>query len=226
MERLAILNSGDHEPIHPERLCAEVSSILDEDAIVVGDGGDIVSMFAHYHRAGTPGSWLDPGPFGCLGVGAPFAISAAKTHPTRQKAVVFGDGSFGFNAFEYDTAVRHNLPFVGIIGNDGAWGEMRTFHDDLFGSADTRAQYLSQKTQYEKVVEGLGGYGRRVEKASQIRPALEDAFRSDVPAVLNVILDPTYRNRNEKCIWSQSSCSIWRLRRCLQKIKNAPQKIA
>lgn len=183
-------------PIHPRQFVQIVSDFLDEDATVIGDGGDIVSMFASSFRPSGPGRWMDPGPFGCLGIGAPFAIAARLQRPSAQTAVIFGDGSFGFNGFEYDSAVRQHLPFVGIIGNDGAWGEMRTFHEDLFGDSDLRAQYLSQATAYEKVVEGLGGYGERVEDAADIRPALERAFRSAVPAVVNVILDPTYRRGN------------------------------
>jgi acetolactate synthase-1/2/3 large subunit len=183
-------------PVHPRQLVHAVSAFLDEDATVIGDGGDIVGAFAAVFRPGGVGCWMDPGPFGCLGIGAPFAIGARLHRPNSQIAVMFGDGSFGFNGFEYDSAVRQCLPFVGIIGNDGAWGEMRTFHEDLFGSADLRAQYLSQSTAYEKVVEGLGGYGERVEKAEDIIPALTRAFRSNVPAVVNVILDPAVRREN------------------------------
>jgi acetolactate synthase-1/2/3 large subunit len=183
-------------PVHPRQLVHAVSAFLDEDATVIGDGGDIVGAFAAVFRPGGSGHWMDPGPFGCLGIGAPFAIAGRLHRPTSQIAVMFGDGSFGFNGFEYDSAVRQRLPFVGVIGNDGAWGEMRTFHEDLFGSADLRAQYLSQSTAYEKVVEGLGGYGERVERAEDIIPALTRAFKSNVPAVVNVILDPTVRREN------------------------------
>jgi acetolactate synthase-1/2/3 large subunit len=174
----------------------EICEFLDEDATVIGDGGDIVAQFAGSFRPGGPGLWLDPGPFGCLGVGAPFAMSARLLRPSAQVTVVFGDGSFGFNGFEYESAVRQKMPFVGIMGNDGAWGEMRTFHEDVFGDEDLKAQYLSQGTAYEKVVEALGGYGERVETAAGIKPALERAFRSGVPALVNVILDPTYRREN------------------------------
>ena len=183
-------------PIHPRQFVQAVTAFLDDDATVIGDGGDIVAAFAAGFRPGGPGHWMDPGPFGCLGVGAPFAIGARLHRPTTQIAVVFGDGSFGFNGFEYDSAVRQRLPFVGVIGNDGAWGEMRTFHEDVFGDLDLRAQYLSQSTAYEKVVEGLGGYGERVENARDIIPALTRAFKSGVPAVVNVILDPTVRREN------------------------------
>jgi len=182
--------------VHPVQFVKEVTEFLDDDATVIGDGGDIVAMFAGRFMPGGPGLWMDPGPFGCLGVGAPFAIGARILRPSSQIAVIFGDGSFGLNGFEYDSAVRQNKPFVGIMGNDGAWGEMRTFHEDMFGSSDLVAQYLSQTTAYEKVVEALGGYGERVHDASEIKPALERAFRSGVPALVNVILDPSYRHEN------------------------------
>jgi len=187
---------GDSSSVDPRQFVVEVSEFLDEDATVIGDGGDIVAAFASQYLPGGPGHWMDPGPFGCLGVGAPFAMSAKLHRPDKQVAVVFGDGSFGFNAFEYDSAVRQNLPFVGIVGNDGAWGEMRTFHEDLFGAHDLRAQYLSQSTSYAGIAKALGGYGERVEKASQIKPALERAFKSGVASVVDVVLDRDYRYVN------------------------------
>jgi acetolactate synthase I/II/III large subunit len=192
--RGAVTLSG--KPVHPRQFVHAVTEFLDDDATVIGDGGDIVALFASGFKPGGPGQWMDPGPFGCLGIGAPFAMGARLHRPSSQIAVVFGDGSFGFNGFEYESAVRQHLPFVGIIGNDGAWGEMRTFHEDVFGDADLRGQYLSQSTLYEKVVEGLGGHGERVEDAADIIPALERAYKSSLPSVVNVILDPTFRRDN------------------------------
>ncbi len=188
--------AGDSSPVDPRQFVTEVSEFLDEDATVIGDGGDIVAAFAGQHRPGGPGKWLDPGPFGCLGVGAPFAMGARLHRTTDQIAVVFGDGAFGFNAFEYDSAVRQRLPFVGIVGNDGAWGEMRTFHEDVFGDTDLTAQYLSQSTSYAGVVSALGGHGERIDKASEIKPALQRAFDAGVPAVVDVVLDQKHRYRN------------------------------
>lgn len=191
------LDRADSSPVHPLHFVREVIEFLDPDATVIGDGGDIVSAFARWFQPGGPGRWLDPGPFGCLGVGAPFAIGARLHRPSAQIAVIFGDGAFGFNAFEYDSAVRQKLPFVGIMGNDGAWGEMRTFHADVFGESDRSAQYLSQDTAYHGIVAAMGGYGERVERASEIQPALRRAFDAGVPALVNVVLDPQYRHRNE-----------------------------
>jgi acetolactate synthase I/II/III large subunit len=184
---------SDQEPVHPKRFAAEVAAFLDKDAVVIADGGDIAATAASVINVNHPGHWLDPGPFGCLGVGVPFAMAARLTHPGRQIVTIFGDGAFGFNAFEYDSAVRQKLPFVGVIGNDGAWGEMRTFHEKLFGADHMEAQYLSQSTRYDRVVEALGGHGERVTRPGDIRPALERAAASGVPSVVDVVLDPTYR---------------------------------
>lgn len=201
MERsLAVQQQQDMEsdavPIHPMRLVADISRFAKDDAIFIGDGGDIVAMAAGAVRPNAPGHWMDPGPFGCLGVGAPFAMGARVSRPDAQIILILGDGSFGFNGFEFESAARQRLPFVGVIGNDGAWGEMRTFHEDVFGPNNMEAQYLSQETRYEQVVEGLGGYGRRVERPEEIIPSLKEAYESGGPALVNVIIDPTYRRQN------------------------------
>lgn len=191
-DRQAAMES-ESVPIHPMRLVKEVAAFLDRDAVVVADGGDIAAMAASVIKVDVPGHWLDPGPFGCLGVGVPFAMAARLSHPSKQVLAVFGDGAFGFNGFEYDSCVRQGLPFVGVIGNDGAWGEMRNFHERLFGGGYPCAHYLDQRTRYEMVVEGLGGFGERVERPDEIRPALERAAASGVASVVNVIIDPAYR---------------------------------
>jgi len=162
---------------------------------VVGDGGDIVGISASILQARYPGHWLDPGPFGCLGVGPSFAIAAKLAKPDKQVLIVYGDGSFGLNAMEYDTAIRKKLPFVGIIGNDGAWGQIKVAQEALYGQGNTPAADLGD-VPYERMVEGLGGYGERVEKPSEIRPALERAFASGVPACINVLVDSSLMKRS------------------------------
>lgn len=190
---------NDATPIHPRRFAAEVARFHDEDAILIGDGGDIVAVTAGVSQANVPGHWMDPGPFGCLGVGAPFALAARHVHPDKQVVVIYGDGSFGFNGFELESAARQELPFLGIIGNDGAWGEMRTFHETVYGPEGMLAQDLSQDIAYETVAEGLGGHGERVEEPDEIAPALERAQKAveeGVPAIVNVILDPTVKRES------------------------------
>ncbi|MEE8486185.1 MAG: thiamine pyrophosphate-binding protein [Acidimicrobiia bacterium] len=175
---------SDAEPIHPERFAREVADFFGEDSIVAADGGDIVSTTAKWLQTSRPGGLLDPGPFGCLGVGAPFALAAKTVEPDTRVGIVYGDGSFGFNGMEYDTLIRHGLPVVGVIGNDGAWNNIMTIHR----MAHPDSAFLSEIgfRPYEKMVEGLGGYGELVEKPSEIRPALERAEDAGVPALVNV----------------------------------------
>jgi acetolactate synthase I/II/III large subunit len=188
--------AADASPVHPLRFAREVARFVDPDTVVIGDGGDIVAHTAAQVRIDRPGHWMDPGPFGCLGVGTPFALAAAHVLPGSQVLVVHGDGSFGFNAMEYDSAVRQELPFVGVIGNDGAWGEMKAFHERVYGAEGMVAQDLSQATSYEGMVEALGGYGERVERPEDIGPALDRAQESGVPALVNVILDRDFRRES------------------------------
>ena len=117
---------------------------------------------------------MDPGPLGTLGVGMPFALAAQIAHPDKRVLIVYGDGSFGLNGFEYDTAVRFGLPIVGVVGNDAAWGQMMLVAVEL------------KRTRYDKVVEALGGYGEHVVTADQIGPAIKRAFESGKPALVNV----------------------------------------
>jgi acetolactate synthase-1/2/3 large subunit len=186
---------SDAIPIHPQRYAREIRDFLDPDAIVVGDGGDIVGIAASIIPASQPGHWLDPGPFGCLGVGPSFAIAAKLAKPDKQVAIVYGDGSFGLNAMEYESAIRQDIPFVGVIGNDGAWGQIKVAQEALYGEGNAPASVLKQDVGYEKMVEGLGGYGERVTDPKEIRPALQRAFDSGVPACLNVMVDANLMKR-------------------------------
>ena len=124
-EKQAAWERLDDVPVNHFRFAAEVQRLVDENTIVIGDGGDIVSACAKVLTVTRPGQWLDPGPLGCLGVGAPFAIAAQHLYPERRVLIVSGDGSFGLNGFEFDTAVRFGLPIVAIVGNDAGWGQIR-----------------------------------------------------------------------------------------------------
>jgi acetolactate synthase-1/2/3 large subunit len=146
-------------------------------------------MAAKTIRLHAPGRWLDPGPLGCLGVGAPFAIAAKLLHPERPVFVIQGDGSFGLNGFDYDTALRFKLPMVVVVGNDAAWGQIRLPQVAMFGEEKSPATLLAP-TRYDRVVEALGGYGEHVTEPAQIRPALERALAAGTVACVNVMLDP------------------------------------
>jgi acetolactate synthase-1/2/3 large subunit len=182
----ANLNS-DEVPIDPQRMCREVRDWLDtmQEPIVIGDGGDIVATAAKIVPVRNEGAWMDPGPLGTLGVGMPFALAAKLAHPERPVVIIYGDGSFGFNGFEYDTAVRFGLPIIGIVGNDGAWGQMMRPQGAIYGW-DRLEGVLLNRTRYDKVVEALGGYGEHVTEPDQLRPALERAAASGLPALINV----------------------------------------
>jgi acetolactate synthase-1/2/3 large subunit len=176
-------------PINHFRMGAAINDFLDEDTILVGDGGDIVSACAKVIDLSYPGQWLDPGPLGCLGVGAPFAIAAKHLYPDKKVLIINGDGSFGLNGFEFDTAIRFNLPIVSIVGNDAGWGQIRTPQIDMVTPERAIATALAP-TRYDKVVEALGGYGELVENPDDLGAALERAFASGKPACINVTLDP------------------------------------
>jgi acetolactate synthase-1/2/3 large subunit len=179
--------SSDEVPIDPQRMCREVRDWLEtlDDPIVIGDGGDIVATAAKILPVKREGAWMDPGPLGTLGVGMPFALAAKLSHPDRPVVIVYGDGSFGFNGMEYDTAVRFGLPVVGIVGNDGAWGQMMRPQGAVYGW-DRLEAVLLRRTRYDQVVEALGGFGAHVTEPGQIRPALERALASGKPALVNV----------------------------------------
>jgi thiamine pyrophosphate-dependent acetolactate synthase large subunit-like protein len=183
----AALNS-DAVPIHPMRFCREIRDFIDEQTTVVGDGGDIISYAAKVISVARPGYWLDSGPMGCLGTGTGFAIAAQLARPGEKTLLINGDGAFGLNGMEFESMVRQKLPIVSIIGNDGAWGQIKHPQKAIIGH--TTAAELSQSTRYDKMVEALGGYGETVERPEDIRPALERAFASGLPSCINVLLDP------------------------------------
>ena len=179
----AALNSNE-TPIDPQRMCREVRDWLAtlDDPIVIGDGGDIVATAAKILPVKREGAWMDPGPLGTLGVGAPFAIAAQLAHPDKRVVIVYGDGSFGLNGFEFDTAVRFSLPIIGVVGNDAAWGQMMRPQGRSTAGSGSRRRELAY-TRYDKVVEAFGGHGEFVERPEQIRPALERAAASGKPAL-------------------------------------------
>ncbi len=180
---------SDESPVDPQRMCREVRDWLPSlgDSIVIGDGGDIVATAAKILPVPREGAWMDPGPLGTLGVGMPFALAAQLSHPDQRVVIVYGDGSFGLNGFEYDTAVRFKLPIIGVMGNDGAWGQMMRPQGAVYGWDRLQATLL-EYTRYDKVVEALGGHGEYCERPEEIRPALDRAAASGKPALVNVKL--------------------------------------
>jgi acetolactate synthase I/II/III large subunit len=181
--------ADDRGPLHPMRLYAELSQVLDRDAIVIGDGGDFVSYAGRVIDSHTPGCWLDPGPFGCLGAGPGQALGAALGRPGSQVVLLLGDGAFGFSGMEWDTLVRHRVPVVGIVGNNGIWGLEKHPMEAIYGYSVVAD--LQPETRYDQVVQALGGHGELVRTPGELRPALERAFAAGGPALVNVLTDPS-----------------------------------
>ena len=178
----------ERSPLHPMRIYRELLDFLDRDAIVVGDGGDFVSFAGRVMETWQPGCWMDPGPYGCLGAGPGQAIGAKLAHPERQVCLLMGDGAFGFSAMEFDTMARHDLPVVAVMGNNGIWG--LEHHPMKFLYGYSLAAELRPETRYDEVVSALGCHGELVRSPDELRPALERAFESGKPALVNVLCDP------------------------------------
>ena len=176
--------SDDKVPIHPLRLCKEVRDFLRRDAILVVDGQEILNYGRQSIPTFTAGHRLNSGPFGCMGVGLPFGIGAKVACPETQVVVLHGDGSYGINGTEIDTAVRHKIPVLVVISNNGGW------------TADPKQDKPGRNlgyTRYDKIAIDYGAHGEFVEKPHEIRAALERAYASRKPAVVNVVTDYTAR---------------------------------
>jgi thiamine pyrophosphate-dependent acetolactate synthase large subunit-like protein len=164
-------------PIHPLRVANEIVNYMDRDAIVSVDGNATLAFARQWIPSYTEGARLNPGPNGCMGVGIPHAMGAKVAAPERQVIAFVGDGSFLMNVQEFDTMVRHDLPIVAVISNNGGWTS---------GSNDTPGRTLGFAQNYHEVVIALGGHGELVTKAEDIRPAIERAFASGKPSCVNV----------------------------------------
>jgi acetolactate synthase-1/2/3 large subunit len=187
-ERDAPLLASEAEPIHPARVYGELLRVLDDDAVVIGDGGDFVSFAGKYIEPRRAGGWLDPGPFGCLGTGLGYAIGARLARPSAQVVLLLGDGAAGFSLMDADTLVRHRLPVVMVCGNNGAWGLEKHPMRAIYGY-DVAAD-LQPGCRYDDVVRALGGAGELVTTPAGIGPALRRAFAAGVPYLVNVVTDP------------------------------------
>ncbi|MFI5845107.1 acetolactate synthase [Catenuloplanes sp. NPDC051500] len=180
--------AAETDPIKPSRVYGELRGILAPDAITIGDGGDFVSYAGRYLEPAQPGTWLDPGPYGCLGTGLGYAMGARVTYPDRQICVLMGDGAAGFSLMDAESLARQHLPVVIVVGNNGIWGLEKHPMRAMYGY-DVAAD-LQPELRYDEVVRALGGAGETVAKAGDLAPALERAFASGVPYLVNVLTDP------------------------------------
>src|SRR5262245_59116534 len=187
--------ASDDIPVSHYRWAAEIARVITPDTIVVGDGGDVVGCAAKFVPLARPGQWLDPGPFGCLGVGPSFAMVAKLLRPHHRVLLIAGDGAFGLNGMEMETAVRFGLSLTCIVGNDGGWGQIRNPQVSFWGEARAVGTSLPI-TRYDRMVEALGGRGVLVEDPREIGPALDKALDSGEVWCINVPLDPTAYRRS------------------------------
>jgi acetolactate synthase-1/2/3 large subunit len=184
-------------PMHALFVHKTLKSILRPDDCLVFDGGD----FCHFGRSYLPAlkakHWFNVSSLGMLGSSLPTALAAKVAYPSSRVFMLTGDGAFGFNGMEFDTAVRHQLNIVAILGNDSAWGIDRQIQLGLYGRAV--ATDLRQ-TRYDQVVQGLGGYGEFVERPEDLKPSLERALAAGKPALLNVAVERAISPRAEAAI--------------------------
>jgi acetolactate synthase-1/2/3 large subunit len=180
---------SDATPIHPLRLAREIQEFMAEDAIFIADGGDVVTMAASTILPRRPGSWLDPGPLGTLGVGTPFAIAAVAACPDREVVILFGDGAFGLTGFDYDTLIRFGMPVIGIVGNNSAWNQVRYGQLQKYGRERGDVANILTPLRYDRIVAAMGGHGEFVTEPAQIRPALERARSSGKASLVNVMVN-------------------------------------
>ncbi len=162
------------EYLNPLALCQAIERAIAPKSIIVADGGDFVSTASYIVRPRAPLSWLDPGPFGTLGVGAGFAIGAAVSRPDDERWVLYGDGALGFSLAEFDTFARHRIPVIAVVANDGCWTQIYREQIDILGD-DTGC--MLARTDYHLAAEGLGGCGLLLKDPEKVDETLQQAKR-------------------------------------------------
>ena len=187
-ERLPRLMRDD-APVHPLRLAHEINEFLTDNTMYIGDGGDVVTFSGGVVQPKGPGLWMDPGPLGTLGVGVPFAMAAKVARPDREIVCLFGDGAFSLTGWDFETMVRFNLPFVGVVGNNSYMNQIRYGQIQKYGEERGDVGNKLGDVKYDEFAKMLGGYGEEVREPKDIRPALERARESGKPSLINVWID-------------------------------------
>src|ERR687889_778396 len=187
-ERLPKLMRED-APVHPLRLAHEINEFLTDNTVYIGDGGDVVTFSGGVVQPRGPGLWMDPGPLGTLGVGVPFAIAAKVARPDREVVCLFGDGAFSLTGWDFETAMRFDLPFIGVVGNNSYMNQIRYGQIQKYGEAKGDVGNKLGDVKYDLFAQMLGGYGEEVREPKDIRPALERARESGKPSLINVWID-------------------------------------
>jgi acetolactate synthase-1/2/3 large subunit len=177
--------------LNSAQIYIKVNEVLNQNSIVIGDGGDFVSWAGKIIETHAPGSWIDSGPFGCLGSGLGYAIGAKTTHPQKDVYLFLGDGAIGFSLTEIDTCVRHNLGIIAIVGNNGIWGLEKHPMKTFFGY-DIAAD-LSQDTNYVEIARSFGAEGQTVTNIKEFAQALDKAIKQARQGkffLINALIDP------------------------------------
>ncbi|TFG00907.1 MAG: thiamine pyrophosphate-binding protein [Promethearchaeota archaeon] len=177
--------------INPLTLCERINANLNEKSIIIGDGGDFVATASYLVKPKDPLSWLDPGPYGTLGVGAGFAIAAKLSDPDSEVWLLYGDGAAGYSIIEFDTFVRHNLPVIAVVGNDAGWTQIT--RDQVEYLNDDVATVL-RYNDYHVIAEGCGAKGLLLDNADNIDSVLQEAKnlnKKGHPVLINSIIGKT-----------------------------------
>ncbi|GAA3475077.1 thiamine pyrophosphate-binding protein [Nonomuraea roseola] len=181
---------SDVRPIDPYRLVHEINEFLTEDSVYIGDGGDIVTFSGQVVQPKSPGHWMDPGPLGTLGVGVAFAMAAKQARPDKEVVALFGDGAFSLTGWDFETMVRFDLPFIGVIGNNSSMNQIRYGQAAKYGEDRGRIGNTLGDVRYDEFAKLLGGHGEEVRDPADIAPALQRARESGKPSLINVWVDP------------------------------------
>jgi len=181
---------SDANPIHPLRLAHEINEFLTEDSIYIGDGGDVVTFSGGVVQPKSPGHWMDPGPLGTLGVGIPFVMAAKYARPDKEVVALLGDGALSLTGWDFETLVRFNLPFVGVVGNNSSMNQIRYGQEQKYGKDRGRVGNTLGDVPYDQFAKMLGGYGEEVRDPKDIAPAMQRARESGLPSLINVWIDP------------------------------------
>ncbi|GAB3481669.1 thiamine pyrophosphate-binding protein [Nocardiopsis coralliicola] len=184
------LLTSDASPIHPYRLVSEINDFLTEDSIYIGDGGDIVTFSGQVVQPKSSGHWMDPGPLGTLGVGVPFVMAAKYARPDKEVVALFGDGAFSLTGWDFETLVRFDMPFIGIVGNNSSMNQIRYGQIAKYGEERDELGNTLGDVRYSEFAKMLGGYGEEVHDPAEIAPALQRARESGKPSLINVWIDP------------------------------------
>ena len=184
------LAERDGEYVNPLHVLRCLDERLPDDSVLILDGGDFAASASYTVAPRRPLSFLDPGVYGTLGVGGGFALGAKSVRPTAETWIIYGDGSAAFSIAEFDTFVRHGMPVIALVGNDGAWTQIARGQQEILGDGVGTAL---RRTDYHKVAQGYGAAGILVERPEELLPAVEKAQRfakSGKPVLINVLIDP------------------------------------